>query len=279
MMKRPGLPAIPNARLLAATLAASLHIAGPTPVLAGGPLAGATEFTQLLNNAELVTLVGVETEVLNTNTRQLVTQANLLRTQLQAYQNMLRNTRNLPETIWGDAVTSLTQLRGVMASANAVAADGAALDRMMSGRLVADPLYQASPLSRGEFDSRYAEWGNLSRNALSSSLRTARMTVDDVDSEAEIIARIARQGQTVQGQVEALQVGNELATSIARQLAQLRILTATQNEQTSIFQARWEAERDRAEAARRETSRRADEQNARRAPGENIIGSFGRENQ
>ena len=270
---------LPISGLLAATLAASLQIAAPTPATSGGPIGGSTEITQLLNNAELVSLVGLETEVLSTNTRQLVTQANLLRTQLQAYQNMLRNTRNLPDTIWGDAVTSLTQLRGVMASANSVAADGAALDTLMTGRLVADPLYQASPLSRGEFNSRYAEWGNLSRNALNASLGTARMTVDDVDSEAEIIARIAQQGQTVQGQVEALQVGNELASSIAKQLAQLRILTATQNEQTSIFQARWEAERDRAEAARRETSRRADEQNARRAPGENIIGSFGRGNQ
>ncbi|WP_419739480.1 P-type conjugative transfer protein TrbJ [Ruegeria sp.] len=267
----------PSPRPVCATfLAALVALTPPTPATSGGAVGRATEFTQLLNNAELVSLVGLETKLLNTNARQLATQANLLRTQLQAYRNMQRNTANLPETIWGDVVTSLTELRSVMASAGALASDGAALDALMKGRLIADPLFEASALSRGAFESRYNDWVALSQSALNAALGTARMTVEDVDSEAELIARITRQGQTVQGQVEALQVGNELATSIARQMAQLRLLTAAQNEQTSLFQARWMAERDAAEAARRETVRRAEEERARRAPGRNIIGSFGR---
>ncbi len=207
----------------------------------------------------------------------------MLRTQFLAYQNMIRNTLNLPDTIWGDVETSVLELRGVMAAANALAADGAALDGLLRSRLITDPLYEASPLAREEFAGRYDEWSGLSQSALNAALSTARMTVADVDSEAELLARIAGQGETVRGQgetvrgqVEAIQVGNELSASIARQLAQLRTLTAAQNEQTSLFQARWLAERDAEEAENRHGLRRAREIERRRGTPKELIGSFSR---
>ena len=246
----------------------------PPAARAGGGVGYATEFTQLMNNSELVAILGKETEGVALNARQLATQAELLRTQFLAYQNMIRNTLNLPETIWGDVETSLMELRGVMAEAGALAADGAALDGLLRSRLVTDPLYKASPLAREEFASRYEEWSGLSQSALNAALSSARMTVDDVDGEAELLARIAGQGKTVKGQVEAIQVGNELSASIARQLGQLRMLTAAQNEQTSLFQARWLAERDAEEAQQRQGQRRAEEIDRRRGEPRNLIGSF-----
>ena len=247
----------------------------PSPGADAGPGGGfATEWTQILNNGQLVAILGEETKGVALNARQLATQAELLRTQFLAYQNMIRNTENLPETIWGDVRTSLLDLRGVMAAANTLAGDGAALDRLLRSRMITDPLYEASPLAREEFADRYDKWSDLSQSALNAALGTARMTVGDVDSEAEILTRIAGQGRTVKGQVEAIQVGNELSASIARQLAQLRVLTAAQTEQTSLFQARWMADRDTEEAERREGARRAQEIERRRGEPKELIGSF-----
>ena len=247
----------------------------PPPAARAGPGGGmATEWTQLLNNAELVAILGKETEGVALNVRQLATQAELLRTQFLAYQNMIRNTENLPQTIWGDVETSFLNLRGVMAAANTLASDGAVLDRLLRSRLVTDPLYEASPLAREEFAGRYDEWSGLSQNALNAALSTARLTVSDVADEVGLLGRIAGQGRTVNGQVEAIQVGNEISASVARQLAQLRVLTAAQNEQTSLFQARWMAERDAEEAERRDGRRRAEEYQRRRGPAKDLIGSF-----
>lgn len=258
----------------ALVLALALFTTAPE-ARAGGPAGGfATEFTQTLNNIELVAILGKETEGVALNAKQLSTQAELLRTQFLAYQNMIRNTENLPDTIWGDVETSLLNLRGVMAAADTLASNGAMLDRLLRSRMITDPLYEASPLAREEFAGRYDEWSGLSQSALNAALSTARMTVSDVDSEAKLLARIAGQGRTVGGQVEAIQVGNELSASIARQLAQLRILTAAQTEQTSLFQARWMAERDVEEAERREGQRRAGEIRRRRGEPKELIGSF-----
>ena len=262
-------------RILRVAALASLTF-GPLSASAGGASGMATEWTQLANNAELIAILGKETEGVALDARQLLTQAELLRTQFLAYQNMIRNTLNLPETIWGDVEASLMGLHQVMTEAQVLAGDGATLDRFLAARMITDPLYQAAPIAKEEHAERYDEWSKVTGSALNAALNAARLTVEDVDGEAELLARIAAQGRTAGGQVEAIQIGNELSSSIARQLAHLRTLTAAQTEQTSLFQARWMAEQDAAEAAHRATARRAEEIGRSRGPGRNLIGTFTR---
>jgi P-type conjugative transfer protein TrbJ len=87
-----------------------------------------------------------------------------------------------------------------------------------------------------------------------------------------MIERIQDQGRTVKGQVEAIQVGNELAASMARQMTQLRSITAAQNEATAVYQARTLAEMDADEAARRSLREAAEE--IKPEGGININGRF-----
>lgn len=109
----------------------------------------ATEWTQLANNAELVALVAKETEGVAINAEQLATQIETLKTQFLAYQNMIQNTLNLPETIWRDVEGSLKELHGVMSEAKSLAFDGTKLDNILKSELILDPLYKASGLSKG----------------------------------------------------------------------------------------------------------------------------------
>ena len=95
--------------------------------LAGPATGGASEWTQLMNNAELVALVGQETQNVALNSEQLLTQVETLRTQLAAYQNMVQNTLNLPDTIWRDVEGSLMELHGAMSEAQSLAFDGGKL--------------------------------------------------------------------------------------------------------------------------------------------------------
>ena len=259
-------------------IAVIVSLAFPLPAYAGVVTGEATEWTQIANNAELVALVAKETEGVAINAEQLVTQIETLKTQFLAYQNMIRNTLNLPETIWRDVEGSLKELHGVMSEAKSLAFDGAKLDNILKSELILDPLYQANGLSKGEFQGRYDQWGKLSNSALTAALSAARMTIKDVETEAETISKIQEQGKSVKGQVEAIQVGNELAGSVAHQLTKLRSITATQNEQTSVFQGRWLAQMDAAEAHTRKTARHAAEIEEREPQGRELIGSFTRGN-
>ena len=103
------------------------------------------------------------------------------------------------------------------------------------------------------FEERYDAWQERTDSALHSVLRTARLTLEDVAKEADLLDVIQNQGKSASGQMQAIQVGNELTASVARQLGKLSTITAAQSEQTSLFQARWLAQMDAEEADRRET--------------------------
>ncbi|TMV85707.1 P-type conjugative transfer protein TrbJ [Thioclava sp. BHET1] len=220
------------------------------PVLAGPNPATqqATELTQLANKAELIKQVNQSASQINLQTEQLTQQINLVAGQLKAYQNMVENTKNLPQQMWGDVTQNLTALRDINQTSHTLAAEGSQLDTIMKAKLVTDPLYQSSALSQADYAARYQQWSTASQNALKSVLSNNQLTMKDVGTESDLINTIQQQGSTADGQVQAIQVGNELAASTARQIAQLRGLVASQNEQTSLYQARALSQQDADEA-------------------------------
>ncbi|RUW95436.1 conjugal transfer protein TrbJ, partial [Mesorhizobium sp. M2A.F.Ca.ET.037.01.1.1] len=60
-----------------------------SPALSGAATGGATEWTQLLNNGELVSLVGQSTEQINNQVTQIAQLAEQIQNQLKIYENML----------------------------------------------------------------------------------------------------------------------------------------------------------------------------------------------
>ena len=204
----------------------------PEPV-AAGPVAPASEFTQLMNNAELVALVAKESEGVALSSQQLVTQIEQLRTQFLSYQNMLQNTLGLTDTQWAEVASSIEELRSVMSDAGALAGQGQHLESFLASNLVGDPMFEQSGLSNQIFEDRYDAWQDRTDTALHSALRTARLTLEDVSKEADLLDVIQNQGKSASGQMQAIQVGNELTASVARQIGKLSTITAAQSEQTS----------------------------------------------
>jgi P-type conjugative transfer protein TrbJ len=250
--------------MLLASTSVGLH-AAPTP------FSEATEMTQLMNNAELIGIGKLEMEQVGLQVDQLKAQLDLVQGQLKAYENMIQNTLNLPETVWGDVTKTLGQLRSVYSQANTLAMKGAQIDEFLKQGLVDDPLFAQSGYSRDAYAERYDDWVERSQAALEGTLQSGRLTMEDVQSEAAMIERIQDQGRTVKGQVEAIQVGNELAASMARQMTQLRSITAAQNEATAVFQARMLADMDADEASKRSAM-----EAAKAIPTEGGMNLFGR---
>ena len=87
-------------------------IAGPGH--AGGVTGQATEWTQLANNSELISLVGKSTEQVNNQIRQITQLAEQIQNQLKIYQNMLQNTAQLPNHVWGQVEGDLNRLRSIV---------------------------------------------------------------------------------------------------------------------------------------------------------------------
>ena len=250
--KRPDLRASGMLRTLAA--ASGLALMAPA-VLAGGLTGAATEWTQLLNNAELGKILSIESRSLHTETQSLAAETRQLQTQLQALEIMRRNVRVLPDHAIGNVIAPVTRLNRIARQAGGLAIDGRNLDTFLRSDLIKDPRYDRRGLDRANLSASYDAWTTQWNGSMETNLRQSGFTLEDVETEARLINRIQSRMGTEEGQMQVLQGGNLVAASMARQLNDLRRITATQSEQTSIAWGRQLDEMDRREAAERERQR------------------------
>lgn len=223
----------------------------PTLSIAGPATGGATEWTQLANNAQLAKVVGLEGESLAKTSQILTAEVDQLRTQIETYQTILRNTEKLSDSFLRQAIEPIAKLQEVSQQVQGLARDGAALDTFLRSSLVSDPLYNKEELNEARLSERYDLWQEQWGGALETSLRASNLTLEDVASEGELIDTITKRFGGEEGHMQALQVANELSGSLARQMNQLRQLTATQSQQTSVAWGRVLADMDQEEAEAR----------------------------
>ena len=237
----------------AALAAACLLPVMSLPCAAGpGGLAGdATEWTQQLNNAELAVIAGLEGRILSTETESLAAQLEQLRTEIASWEIMRRNIAKLPERHFASAVRSVLRLRGIAGQVGAIVHSGTELDRFLRSDLVTDPLFDRRGLDRAAVAESYTEWNDRWHASLETGLRQSGLTLEDVDSEARLLDSITGQFGAEDGQMQVLQGANDLAASMARQMNDLRRITATQSETVAVAWGRVLADHDRREAAER----------------------------
>ena len=253
---RPEPGAVRTVRAL--VLAAGLALVPPAG-LAGGLTGHATEWTQLLNNAELGKILSIESQSLHTETQSLAAETRQLQTQLHALEIMRRNVRVLPDHAIGNVIEPVTRLNRIARQAGGLAVDGRSLDTFLRSDLIKDPHYDRRGLDRANIAASYDAWTTQWNASMETNLRQSGFTLEDVETEARLIDRIQSRMGTEEGQMQVLQGGNLVAASMARQLNDLRRITATQSEQTSIAWARQLDEMNRREAVERDRNREIEE--------------------
>ncbi|MDE2911963.1 MAG: hypothetical protein OXL68_03440 [Paracoccaceae bacterium] len=228
-------------RSVCGALAAILLLAAvlPTSPARPGGLSGlATEWTQLLNNAELAHLASIEASQLEIAGEALATDIEQLRTLILAYRNMVANTERLPGNFQRQALTPVIELRRLYMQTGILAQSGKDLDGFLRSGQVEDPLFDQETYSRTGFRDRYDALQERWSAALESSLRKAGLTLADVESEAVLLDRLSERAGSAEGNLAALQVANELAGSLSRQVMDLRLLQSAQAEQTAVAWSR-----------------------------------------
>ena len=233
------------------TCALILAFATPQMATAGGVTGVASEWTQLMNNVELAQIVGLEGSILAKESEQLLTQINQLKTQMEAYQVMLRNIKSLPEQHLKSALGGVMRLRDIAQEAGAIAQSGRSLDSFLRSDLITDPLFERRGLDQAQAGESYSAWNNRWNHSMEAGLRGAGLTLEDVESEGGLIDRITDRFGSEAGQMQVLQGANQIAASMARQINDLRALTATQSETVTVAWGRVLSDMDRTEAGRR----------------------------
>ena len=160
----------------------------------------------------------------------MATQLQQYQTQLQQYANMVTNTAALPQQVWGTVQSDIMQVQALSNAASLLSGNsGSMISRLQSASAYAN---QASSL--GNVANQFSTWQQTIGNNLSTMGRTLGLQQSQQQNQAAIIQALQRHSQSAQGQMQAIQAGNELAGANAAQLAQIHAtLIATAQMQAS----------------------------------------------
>ncbi|NKK39752.1 P-type conjugative transfer protein TrbJ [Rhizobium leguminosarum bv. viciae] len=237
-------------RWLTCLAAAALTFGAAGSVRAGTATGAATEWTQLANNAQLVDLMkssGIQVDNQLTQISQLAEQ---IQNQLKIYENMLQNTAQLPDHVWGQVESDLNQLRSIIDQGQGIAFSMGNADDVLQQRFQSYADLKTNLPDNTTFSSTYQSWSNTNRDTIASSLKAASLTADQFDSEEDTMSSLRSMSETADGQMKALQVGHEIAAQQVAQMQKLRGLVSQQMTMMGTWLQTEQTDKDLAQARR-----------------------------
>ncbi|MDF1631143.1 P-type conjugative transfer protein TrbJ [Mycoplana sp. MJR14] len=235
---------------LACLTATAMIVAPVATAHAGTSTGAATEWTQVLNNGELVSLVGQSGEQIQNQLTQISQLAQQIETQLSIYQNLLQNTATLPMHMWGEVENDLNQLRSIVDQGQGIAFSMGNADDVLHQRFRSYADLRTNLPSNQTFSTTYQSWSDTNRATIASTLKAASLTAEQFDSEATTMSSLRSLSDTADGQMKALQVGHQLAAQQVAQMQKLRGLVSQQMAMLGTWLQAEQTEKDLAQARR-----------------------------
>ncbi|RWO62360.1 MAG: P-type conjugative transfer protein TrbJ [Mesorhizobium sp.] len=236
----------------AITAVLMLGTAGSPPAYAGSATGGATEWTQLANNTELVGLVGKSAEQVNNQIKQITQLAEQIQNQLNIYNNLLQNTAQLPNHIWGQAENDLKSLQNIVAQGQGVAFSMGNIDDVLKQRFQSFADMKSNLPDGTSFSSTYQSWSDTNRDTIAGTLKAANLTAEQFSSEESTMSSLRSMSESADGQMKALQVGHQIATQQVAQMQKLRGLVSQQMAMMGTWFQSEQARQDLAQARRQQ---------------------------
>lgn len=223
------------ARLLGAAFLISTATAFAGSVAGTG---GSTEITQLANNTQLA--------------MSYTEQAQQTIHQFNQYQAMLKNLLRLtPSNVADTSARKLwndNNMNDTFRNMYRIVVGGQQMAYSLSNM---DQQFQNLHPGYGNYGTgfnyqdAYRNWSDTTRNSVMGSLRMAAVQADDLQSERDLVVALSDSSSTAEGQLQAVQAGNQIGVAMVSQMQKLRQLQMvqiqTQSKAAISAQARSEA--------------------------------------
>lgn len=208
--------------VVAATFAA---IAPTTQAGSVAGFGGSTELTQLANNIELA-------QAYLQQVQSYATQLQQFQTQIQQYQNMVTNTLNIPNQVWGAVQNDLMGVANVVRQGQALAYSAQNIGTQFQNT------FKGFTYPQGfNFKTEYRNWSKATLDGIKGAFEASKMQADQFATEEGILVGLRSQSQSAQGQMQALQVGAQIAEQQVQQLQKLRQLMMVQMQAQNSYLA------------------------------------------
>ena len=187
----------------------------PPPAHAGVPGVFATEYTQLLNYAELV--------------GQLEKQVSMVENQLTQISDMTKHGLTITDQLFGTVASDIANLRQIVNTGQALSYTMSNMDGAFKVRF---PGYSSTT----NYGQSYQQWSQTSLDSTLGALKAAGLQNSQFDSDAALLKTLQNQSTSSVGRMQALEVGNQIAENQSEQLMKLRQLMMADMQSKAAFQ-------------------------------------------
>lgn len=178
---------------------------------------------------------------------QIANEIESLYNQTQQIENQIKTLKNLSSYNWQDYINIINQLETVALKADALAFSTANLDgEYEKYRDLA--YYKANTDYSAMYEAAQTRWTANANGTTKSSAAVLSAQYDDLKDDGARLNELQGASQSVEGEVQAMQAGNQLAAFTSKQLMQVRNLLMNQ-QQVMIQERAQQAEREALQAA------------------------------
>jgi P-type conjugative transfer protein TrbJ len=210
----------------------SALFAGPANA-GGGITGGSTEFTQIANNAELITQVSQLAEQINK--------------QIQMVQDMIHNTLNLPNRLLGSVGSMINNVMNAYNQVQGILNRLSNLDEEFYNKFYSQITNLTNPYSWAtNYSEEYFKLSEAMEAEAKRTVESLKISADDITDSGRILEQLANNAGTASGRNAIMQAGNEFLGFIGGELTKVRALMA---EQTKSYLDYAERERTIQDAA------------------------------
>jgi len=208
----------------------------------GGAQASGFPVIDISNLAQSVLNVARQTQQVTQGARNLTQQAQQIQHEIDMLRDMARNSAGGRTAAWGDLQAVLGSLSRVLQIGQSISYTLENVDSAYRQRF---PGYTAP----NNWLTQYDTWSRTALDTLAATLGAAGANAGDASQIDESLQALRSANQAVQGRLEAIQVGTQVASLQVAELAKLRQLVAAQISAENAYLGAQEAKESGAAAA------------------------------
>ena|GEM_PF-238333 len=227
--------------VFALSISSSVVMAG-----GGGLTGGATEFTQLMNNSELVAQVGQLSKQINNQITQITNQVTQITNQITMIQDMIHNTKGLPSQLFGNVNQIFSRIKGVMNQTQGIAYTMMNLDDEMKNRFKSYSSMSQLKTTK-DLQQEYRQIIDTQMETTRTTLEAINVAWDQLEKDdTKTLEQLQNMAKSADGRNQIMQSTNQFLGFLSEESLKLRQLIMLQAQMTGVA---LEAERAKNDAA------------------------------
>ncbi len=146
---------------------------------------------------------------------------------------------------WDDfSIAQFMKVIDIMTQGEAIGIYASEVDALFADKYEGWEAYTQQTYNTADFGEKYNEWSVINRDTLKAALKTIGIQAEEITDEQDLMNKLKAKSATAEGNMQILQVSNDMASAGVGQMQKMRELLMAQTQMQAAFYASEQDERD-----------------------------------